>query len=271
MQLYNHRTSFIYSTFLEDGIFGKMETEDSINLKIISGVYWDQGAGEMNQDSVALQQVMTSKGRIMMAVVSDGIGGLKEGETASGYITERLIENFYHQMVPLAGRGKGREALKKSVLRCFYDINENLKRYGKGKDILLGATISLLFVWGRRYMIMHLGDSRIYRYHSSKFYKGRIRQLTNDHSDGSSRLMKCMGSFPFQFPDIVFGRLFGKNGFLLCTDGFYRKMSNEIFRVLAPEDVESDEQVYIRLKEIGAEILKRGEKDNLSAVYAVVG
>lgn len=238
---------------------------------MISGVYWDQGAGQVNQDSVALQQVMTSRGRVMMAVVSDGIGGLKEGEVASGYITERLIENFYEKMVPLTAKGKGKEAIKKSVLRCLYDINENLKSYGKGKDVLLGATISLLFVWGRRYMIMHLDDSRIYRYHSGKFHKGGIRQLTRDHSDGGCRLSKCMGSFPFQSPDAAFGRVFKKSGFLLCTDGFYRKMSNEIFKVLAPGDIESEEQIYIRLREIGAEMLKRGEKDNLSAVYAVIG
>lgn len=240
-------------------------------MKIISGVYWDQGAGEMNQDSVALQQVMTTKGRVMMAVVSDGIGGLKEGETASGYITERLIENFYHQMVPLAGRGKGKKALKKSVLRCLYDINENLKRYGRGKNILLGSTIALLFIWRRRYMIMHLGDSRIYQWRSSKLCKGKPRQLTKDHSDGGSRLLKCMGSFPFQSPDIEFGKFVGKSGFLLCTDGFYRRMDDEIFKVLAPLYLENDEQVYRRLKEIGAVLLKRGEKDNLSAVYAVVG
>ena len=240
-------------------------------LKMISGVYWDQGAGRINQDSVALQQVMTYKGRVMMAVVSDGIGGLKEGEVASGYITERLIENFYCQMVPLTAKGKGRKAVKRSVLRCLYDINENLKYYGKGKDILLGATISLLFVWGRNYMIIHLGDSRIYRYQTSKYHKCRVRQLTKDHSDGGSRLKKCMGSLPFQFPDITFGHLLGKSGFLLCTDGFYRKLNNEIIKVLAPEDVESDEQVYIRLREIGEEILKKDEKDNLSAVYAVIG
>lgn len=240
-------------------------------MKIISGVYWDQGLGAVNQDSAALQQVMTTKGRVMMAVVSDGIGGLKEGETASGYITERLIENFYHQMVPLAGRGKGRKAFKKSLLRCLYDTNENLKRYGSGKNILLGSTVALLFIWGRRYMIMHLGDSRIYRWRGGKFCKGGIMQLTKDHSDGGRRLMKCIGSFPFQYPDIAFGRLFGKSGFLLCTDGFYRRMGNDILRALNPLELENDDQVYRRLNQIGAALLKKGEKDNLSAVYAVVG
>ena len=96
-------------------------------MKMLSGVYWDQGGRAVNQDSVALQQVMTGKGRVMMAVVSDGIGGLPEGETASGYITERLIESFYGQLVPLIGRKKGKKALMRGLLRCFSSMNENLK------------------------------------------------------------------------------------------------------------------------------------------------
>lgn len=239
-------------------------------MKMLSGVYWDQGGRTVNQDSIALQQVMTGKGRVMMAVVSDGIGGLSEGETASGYATERLIDGFYTQMVPLIGKKKGKKALKKGLLRCFSDINENLKRYGTGKDIHLGATVSLLFIWGRRYIIMHLGDSRIYLWRSYRLCKGKIKQLTKDHSDGGSGLTKCVGSFPFQYPDIQFGRLYGRSSFLLCTDGFYRKLDEEIFQMLAPDEIGSDEQIYRRLREMAAVSLKKGEQDNLSAIYAMI-
>ena len=239
-------------------------------MKILSAVYWDQGGRSINQDSIALQQVMTTKGRVMLAAVSDGIGGLSEGENASGYITERLIENFYAQMVPLVGREKGKKAIMKSLLRCFCDINEKLKHYGNGKDIQLGATISLLFVWGRRYMIMHLGDSRIYLLRRYRLHKDKIKVLTEDHSDGRNGLTRCMGSFPFQYPDIQYGRLHGKSGFLLCTDGFYRRMDAETLKVLAPGEIGSEEQIFRRLKEMAAVSLKKGEQDNLSAVYAMI-
>lgn len=239
-------------------------------MKILSGVYWDQGARPLNQDSISVQQVMTTRGRAMLAIVSDGIGGLAEGENASGYITERLIENFYAQMVSLVGRKKGKETIKKSLLRCFYDISEKLKHYGNGKDIRLGATVSLLFVWKRRYLIMHLGDSRIYLLRGRGLRKDRMKLLTEDHSDGRNGITRCLGSFPFQYPDIRYGRLHGRSGFLLCTDGFYRKMDGEMLKVLAPEEVGSEEQIFRRLKEMAAVSLKKGEKDNLSAVYAVI-
>ena len=238
-------------------------------MRILSGVYWDQGKRAVNQDSVARQQVMTNRGKVLIMAVSDGIGGLQEGETASGYITEQLIEVFYKEIVSLVVRGKGKKALKKSMLRCFYHINVKLNDYGSSNHIQLGATVSLALIWGRSYMIFHLGDSRIYLFRSH-LRKESIRLLTRDHSDGGSGLTKCMGSFPFQYPDIQFGRLHGKSGFLVCTDGFYRTMNRETLQTLSIQDIESEEQIYKRLKGMAAVALKKGEKDNLSAVYSML-
>ena len=75
-------------------------------MKMISGIYWDRGNRSVNQDSLVLEQVLTSKGRVLFAAVSDGIGGLSEGEVASGFILEKLLTNFYQQLLPLIGRNK---------------------------------------------------------------------------------------------------------------------------------------------------------------------
>ncbi len=232
-------------------------------MKIISGVYWDQGKRPVNQDSLLLQQAITGRGRVMLAAVSDGIGGLSEGENASGFITEKLIEHFYGQLVGLIGRKRSKAALKKSILRCFYEMNSQLKVYGEGRGIRLGATISLLFLWGRNYMIFHLGDSRIYLCGRRK-----IRLLTRDHA-GRGGVTKCMGSFPFQYPDVSFGKIRGRSGFLLCTDGFYRTLDGEAMQALLPGDIAGEEQIERRLRQLGIRAEKRGEQDNLSAVYCV--
>lgn len=237
--------------------------EDVTGLKLMSGIYWDRGRRAVNQDSLTLQQAITNRGRVMLAAVSDGIGGLSEGENASGFITEKLTEHFYGQLTYLAGRKKGKTAIKKSLLRCFYEMNGQLKRYGGGKEIRLGATISLLFLWGRRYVIFHLGDSRIYLYNR----KG-IRLLTRDHG-GKDGITRCMGSFPFQYPDIQFGRIHGRSGFLLCTDGFYRTLDEDGLKALAPGDISGEEQIERRLRTLGMAAGKKGEQDNLSAVYCI--
>ena len=64
-------------------------------MEVMSGFYWDSGKKEINQDSVLVEQVNTGKGRILLAAVSDGIGGLPAGEVASGFLMERLQQHFY--------------------------------------------------------------------------------------------------------------------------------------------------------------------------------
>ncbi len=218
-----------------------------------------------NQDSIALQQAYTHYGRLFMATVSDGIGGLSEGENASGYICEKLIENFHRQLLPLAERGKGIKAFQRNLLRVFYEMRQNLARYGTERDIDLGATVSLLLLWKGKYLILHIGDSRIYLYR-----KNKRNVLTVDHRDKYGRLTKCMGSFPFQVPYMRVGKAHGKSGFLLCTDGFYRKQSEESMGLLEPVQIDEEQQIDGRLGEMARWGMKRGEKDNMSAVYVKV-
>lgn len=235
------------------------------NLKILSGIYWDQGRRESNQDSIVLQQVQTNCGRVLLAVVCDGIGGLDQGENASGYVGERFMEIFYGELLPLIQRRKGRKAVLRSLLRCIYGTGEELRRYAAEREISLGTTMSLLLLWKKRYLILQLGDSRIYLYRGN-----RKRQLTKDHSDGGSHLTRCISSFPYQAPDVRFGRQQGKCAFLICTDGFYRKQDETGFSLLDPSKVDSGQQVQKRLEEMAKLALKRGEQDNLSAVYVKV-
>ena len=229
-------------------------------MKFLTGAYWDCGQQLCNQDSITIQQVMTSRGRVLMAIVCDGIGGLWKGEVASGYVIERMVACFYRQIVDLIGKGRRASFMEKSIMRCLYSINEEFCRYRKGKEEQLGTTMSLLLIWGHRYLICHIGDSRIYRCR-----KKRMELLTTDHSGGGHRLLKCMGSFPFQKPDIRRGRVRKKQGFLLCTDGFYNKQCwGEMFE---PASIVEEEQIERRLQENAAYVKQQGEKDNLAAIY----
>ena len=234
-------------------------------MKVLSGIYWEQGRRVSNQYAVTVQQVMTGRGRVILAAVSDGIGGLAEGEVASGYILESTVQMFYEQLLNLISKGKSNSALRKGMQRCFYQINRDLNAYARTREIRLGATVSVLLVWKRRYMLVHLGDSRIYLCHQSK-----LEQLTRDH--GCERgLTKCLGSFGFQPPDIRFGHLRGKRGFLLCTDGFYRRWKEkEAGEILSPKEIEGELQIQKRLQTLGTIVYEAGEQDNCSAVYVKV-
>ncbi len=45
-------------------------------MRYLTNVYWNRGReAEKNQDSVLLQQVLTGRGRVLLAAVCDGMGG----------------------------------------------------------------------------------------------------------------------------------------------------------------------------------------------------
>lgn len=233
-------------------------------MKIISGIYWDRGQRSRNEDSLILEQVFTRKGRVILAAVSDGIGGLSEGETASGFIMEKLLQNFYHQILPLIEKGRGGRFLERSLLRCLFETNQMLNKYAKSRGITLGATISVLLVFRRNFLILHLGDTRIYRI----YRKNKIEQVTKDHSAGRNMLTKCMGSFAYQIPDIVKGRLGRMESFLLCSDGFYHYVEKSMIKeLLGSKERLTEEQIEKRLGEMAGHGLKMGEQDNRSALY----
>lgn len=237
-------------------------------MKLISGVYWDKGKRRSNQDSIILEQVFTGKGRVLLSAVSDGIGGLSEGETASGFIAEKILQYFYGQILPLTGRGRGKKALERSLMRCLFETNQILKRYGENKGIFLGSTVSVLLIFRKKFVAVHLGDSRIYRIYG----KNKIKQITRDHLAGKNMLTKCIGSFPFQRPQIIGGRLRSREGILLCSDGFYRCLNEEmITELLHPKEISCEEQIEKRLKELAGYALKMGEQDNMSALYIRCG
>jgi serine/threonine protein phosphatase PrpC len=216
-----------------------------------------------NQDSLILQQVLTYRGRILLAAVCDGMGGLPQGEIASGYMTERLQEWFYGDFVREVREKKPYWVIRRSLERLVFHAQDKLRQYGRREQLELGTTMSVLVLWEKTYMIWHLGDSRIYR-----IRRRTIRQMTKDHAAGQHCLTKCVGSFGFFKPDVYLGTLRERDGFLLCSDGFYHQINEqELSDTLWQGDLQEEEQIERRLKELGDACMKRGEKDNLSAIY----
>lgn len=230
----------------------------------LTGVYWCRGRkAERNQDSVILQQVLTRRGRVLMAAVCDGMGGVSCGETASGYVAERLQEWFYTELLYMIREKKRSWVIRKSLDRLTYHLQRQLQRYAEQKEISLGTTMTVVVIWEKTYLVWHLGDSRAYR-----LRRGRLEQITTDHAHGTGKLTKCLGSFGYFVPEHAMGILRPGEAVLLCSDGFWRRATDrEITDVMNPTGVTQEEQIERRLREIGEACMKRGERDNLSGVY----
>ncbi|MDE6743505.1 MAG: protein phosphatase 2C domain-containing protein, partial [Lachnospiraceae bacterium] len=241
---------------------------------------YEKGQRESNQDSIALHKIVTLYGEAVLAVVCDGMGGMDEGETASGYVAERMSCWFYEELPPLLERRVGMKGIARSVERKLFHMHINLKEYGKRKKIVTGTTVSILLVTDKKYLICHLGDSAIYRIDRKRvcyrricaFSDGdfgrRVRRMTGIHGDAASGLERCIGSGKYYPPDIMRGRLRKHMAFLVSSDGFWHHLKEEeIGNTFQAEYVEDTGWAEKRLRALAAKAIRRGETDNISAIY----
>lgn len=237
-------------------------------MQYVTGVYWCRGRAAVNQDAVVLQQVLTRRGRVLLAAVCDGMGGLSMGEEVSGYAAVQLREWFYRELLYMIRRKKRLWVIRRSLDRLVFSMQRHLGRYAAREEISLGTTMTVLVLWEKTYLLWHLGDSRAYRLRG-----GCIEQLTTDHVYGAEKLTRCLGSFGYFVPAHGMGTLRRGESILLCTDGFRRRVSQQElggvmgFDAAGSRGLVEEARIERRLKEIGGVCMKRGETDNLSAVY----
>jgi len=126
---------------------------------------------EENEDAYFIES------EIGLFLVSDGMGGHRGGELASKIIVEDLppmIENGLDKL-----RSPSPRAIRSLLRRTVAEQSKQLRMEGGSENGYkdMGATVAMaLLVNGRAY-IANIGDSRVYR-----FRKGRLVQLTKDHS-----------------------------------------------------------------------------------------
>jgi PPM family protein phosphatase len=104
-------------------------------------------------------------------VVADGIGGDQEGERASAFAVETLLQGYYRQphLSP-----------EKRLRDIFHEINQSLIEYTKEKlqpGERTGTTLVAAVLRGDKLWAASVGDSRLYM-----IREGGIRQITRDHT-----------------------------------------------------------------------------------------
>jgi PPM family protein phosphatase len=107
-------------------------------------------------------------------IVADGMGGHKAGEVAS---TKAV--NVFVRQVEKGINGDIHGHLKRIVM----DVNEILLKEGQESREKngMGTTLSVLYIKGGAGYIVHVGDSRIYRFPHLNG-NNAMEQLTDDHS-----------------------------------------------------------------------------------------
>lgn len=201
-------------------------------------------------------------------ILADGMGGHKAGEVASSFAVESMCGSIHH----LAAKADIEEAcqlLRKAIAKANSKVFEESHRHPDYAG--MGTTLSCFLVLENFLVYGHIGDSRLYR------YRGRLEQLTEDHSlrhtlwnkeDEFSPptlllrnvITRAIGTQPSVLPDIGVIPLRPKDLYMLCSDGLSDYVDEDkIARILASSD--SLEEMGKNLVEVA---LEKGGNDNIT-------
>lgn len=130
------------------------------------GTLHQPGCRQYQQDSLGHSIVLDGKG--ILAVVADGMGGLKDGDKVSQQIVLRTLE-----LGATLQPGQENGALYRILNQVNEDVNRTLTPEGLYK---CGSTMIAVLVQDRSFQWISVGDSRIYLYRA-----GYVNRLNRDH------------------------------------------------------------------------------------------
>lgn len=242
-------------------------------MKIQIYSYTNKGGQRTNEDYIDY----SVNGDDGIFVLADGLGGHRNGETASAFAVQSLIQALSEMEDP------DPEELR----TAFLDTGSALLREQQSDSRNAGmktTAVALIIrqnqaVWG------HIGDSRLYH-----FSDGAIRSVTRDHSvsykkylggeityagirgdEDRSSLLGVLGNPEKCVPEVIQTPLELSDGdaFLLCSDGFWdyvcdEEMLIDLLKSETPREW-ADHMLLRHIRRAGPDY------DNLSLIALFVG
>lgn len=252
-------------------------------MEYTAAAYTDIGTTKKtNQDSFCVRRAaLTQGGEMALAVVCDGMGGLSRGELASAEAVRAFgswFDGNMERLPALCAQGFG------PVRRQWEDLVQNLHSrllaYAQSAQIQLGTTLVAWLAVGGRYLVVSVGDSRLYE------YGDRLCQVTQDQSlvareialgriteeqalrhPQRNVLLQCLGAGASVSPVFQEGKVSGGTLYLLCSDGFVHEVGRpELEERLLPIRLDTKERMTQALAGLVEDCKARGEGDNITAV-----
>ena len=235
-----------------------------------------------NQDSLLIKHASVDNEEVLMAVVCDGMGGLAKGELASATVI-RAFDKWFDEELQYELENVDLDVIAGKWSLILKDLNHKISEYGNLIGIGLGTTFSGILFIGSQYVIVHVGDSRIYELTSSlqqltedqTFIEREMRRgtITPEQAKTDKRrnlLLQCVGASKMIEPQVCIGNT-KKGAYLLCSDGFRHEISGEeIFESLNPANLLTKETMRNNVRYLIEQVKARKEKDNISAILIKV-
>ena len=196
-----------------------------------------------NQDSYGIRVYTTVAGKIVFAVLCDGVGGLDKGEVASGTVVNAFCRWSENRLPKLCEEGIADDVIRVEWTNLIDEYNEKIKVYGKKSGVKLGTTITAMLITEKRYYIINVGDTRAYEITDNVRVLTKDQtlvereveagNLTREEAKNDARrsvLLQCIGASDSIYPDMFFGETKPDAVYMLCSDGFRHEITDdEIF------------------------------------------
>lgn len=233
-----------------------------------------------NQDSLSVKIINTCQGRMVFGILCDGMGGLDKGEVASAAVIQAFNKWVMEELPILCDREIEDMTIRQQWERIITTQNENIKAYGKRQGVNLGTTVVVMLITQKRYFILNVGDSRAYeigegirQMTTDQTFVAReiaLGNMTEEQAENDSRknvLLQCVGASDTVYPEMFYGSPLTNGVYMLCSDGFRHKITQEeIYSGLNPNillDENSMNNNTLRLIDINKQ---RQERDNISVI-----
>ena len=240
-------------------------------LKFTIGSVTDRGLNPRRTANEDRLLVLPDNG---LFLVADGVGGHRGGQVASQTAVDVFTEAF---------QTRPAEELLTVVKETIRAANQSIYKASHELAELEGmaSTIVIVAIEGRRAVIAHVGDSRVYRFDGRKLFGE-----TEDHSEVNDAVRagtltpaqaanhphrnvinRALGAAADVEADFKILTLEARTSFLLCSDGISRHVTDEELEKLMASGSHPN-ILCERLKEL---CFARGAEDNLTAVIVDCG
>jgi len=191
--------------------------------------------------------------------IADGVGGHANGREAAEYCIRNLLADYYATpdtwSIP--------QSLEKLIVALNRWLYSNSRRARESAG--MATTLSALVLRGQRYVIAHVGDTRIYL-----LRRGELSLLTLDHvwqhPELNNVLSRAVGLDANLAVDFVDGRLEIGDRFLMVCDGIWAVLDDaRLTQLLSVEDRAEDIAAHVAMAAIEA-----GSHDNCTAMVCKV-
>lgn len=233
-----------------------------------------------NQDSYSVRVFSTKIGKVVFAVLCDGMGGLSKGEVASASLVRAFCKWSETRLPELCEAGITDAAIRTDWTKIATEYNQKIKIYGKKCGTSMGTTLTAILVTEQRYYIVNVGDTRAYEIANGVQILTKdqtvvareveLGNLTPEQAELDPRrsvLLQCIGASDEVYPDLFFGDTKLNAVYMLCSDGFRHEITDgEIYSYLNPNVMLDADGMQKNMKTLIEMNKQRQERDNITVV-----